>query len=72
MQFNRAKFELENQIFEITEKLIIAKQIRSDKQINLCLAVLENLNDEYKELTGNYRISPLEMVNFHSYKWDIK
>lgn len=60
---------LESNIFEAIEEMHIAICNKDITAFRGWLALLENLNDEYNFMTGNFYIAPMEILMYHSYQW---
>lgn len=62
---------LESDMFDAIEMLHLALQFKRTEDFNMALALLESLNDEYKEITQEYYITQTRMIQFHEKKWEM-
>lgn len=60
---------LENSMFDVIESMHKSLVYKKLDNYRLGLAVLEQLNDDYCELTGQYYIAPMKALDYHSRQW---
>ena len=63
--------QLESDMFDAIELLHIALQYKQREDFNMALALIEEMNDEYEQITHKPYITPLEMIKFHEKKWEL-
>ena len=60
---------LEFSMFEVIESMHQSLACKKLDTYRLGLAVLDQLNDEYCELTGQYYIPPMKTLDYYSKQW---
>jgi hypothetical protein len=60
---------LEESMFELVQTLYESIQLKNLENYRLGLAVLDELNEEYCDITGQYYISPMKTLEYHSNQW---
>lgn len=60
---------LENSMFDVIESMHESLAYKKLDNYRLGLAVLEQLNDDYCELTGQFYIPPMKTLDYHSRQW---
>lgn len=61
---------IESDVFEVIHFLHRIMKEGNLESYKKGLAALEALNDEYKELTGQYYIAQDRIVDYHSKQWE--
>lgn len=69
MDYRKVK-NIETHIFDIIHELHINLTYKNKDQYKLCLVALDELNDDYKKITGKYYISSERVVDYYSKLWD--
>jgi hypothetical protein len=62
---------LESDMFETIHDLLKAFHSKNSGDYTTFLAILENLNDEYKDLTGQYYIEQTRIISYHEKRWEM-
>jgi hypothetical protein len=60
---------IEEAVFEVIHSLHQSMYCRNLENYRLGLAVLEQLNSEYCDLTGQYYMPPMRELEYHSNQW---
>lgn len=60
---------LESDMFDAIEGLHLSIRNKNINDYKTWLALLENLNDEYNFMTGNFYIAPVRILMYHRYQW---
>lgn len=63
---------LEQSMFDIIFSLHTSLVFKDLEDYRLGLAVLDSLNDEYHELTGQYFIPQDRVLDYHSKQWSFR
>lgn len=61
--------QLESDIFDTVTELHKNLFTKNKDKYKLHLGILDILNEEYNELTGNYKVHPLECLEYYSNLW---
>ena len=62
--------QLESNLFDIVEKLNYTFTYKKKDQYKLHLVALDELNEEYCEITGNYYIHPMKTLSYYEKLWE--
>lgn len=69
MKNNSELLILENAIFDVIHSMHQNLFCKHLQNYRLGLAVLEQLNDEYNEITGQYYIPQMKTLDYYSKQW---
>lgn len=61
--------KMEESMFEVIHSMHYSLFCKNLKNYRLGLAVLDQLNDEYNEITGQYYIPQMKALDYHSKQW---
>jgi hypothetical protein len=61
---------LESSIFEVIMNMGYSRQNKNLEEYRLGLAVMDQLNNEYFEITGRYYIPQEKVIVYHSRQWE--
>lgn len=62
-------FQIESDLFDIIAALHTNLSLKKKDAYKLCLVAMDDLNEEYKSLTGIYKIHPLECLSYYENLW---
>lgn len=60
---------LENSIFDIIESMQYAVQYNNIENYRLGLAVMDELNNEYKSITGQAYVPEMKVLEYYENQW---
>lgn len=69
MDYRKVK-NMESEIFDIVHKMHINLFLKNKIQYKLLLTALDELNNDYKKITGKYYICSQKIVDYYSKLWD--
>lgn len=65
------KYYIESNMFDIIMELHTNLTYRQKDKYKLCLVAMDELNEEYKKLTGDYFIAPERSLGYYEKLWEL-
>lgn len=62
-------YQIEFDMFDIIAALHTNLSLKKKDSYKLCLVAMDTLNEDYKKLTGEYRLHPLECLKYYENLW---
>lgn len=72
MSGSKQLFILEEAIFDIMEKLHYFLGVKDKPSYELAVKTLNMLNEDYKELTGEFFLEPERILSYYSKLWEMQ
>lgn len=70
MSKNKRISQIQLELFDVISELHTNLQNKNKEDYKIWLVELDELNDEYKSLTGKFHIEPLDAVVFYEHLWN--
>lgn len=71
MSKTRRLQQIRSDMFEVITELHNNITYKRQDMYKLCLVAMDDLNEEYKSLTGNYYLNELECLNYYEKLWSV-